>query len=97
QIMDLADEIAYGAHDLEDALSINLFSIDEFLFNLSNVSTSLSLLNSNKNSSILNKFILHASSKSCALYAISSAKSIICASIVRTFILFSLQIFLTMS
>src|SRR5699024_7060785 len=32
QIMDLADEIAYGAHDLEDALSINLFSIDEFLF-----------------------------------------------------------------
>lgn len=32
QIMDLADEIAYGAHDLEDALSINLFNIDEFLF-----------------------------------------------------------------
>lgn len=32
QIMDLADEIAYGAHDLEDALSINLFNIDEFLY-----------------------------------------------------------------
>src|SRR5699024_1481783 len=34
QIMELADEIAYSAHDLEDALSINLFSIDEFLFEL---------------------------------------------------------------
>lgn len=32
QIMDLADEIAYGAHDLEDALSMHLFSIDEFLY-----------------------------------------------------------------
>lgn len=32
QIMDLADEIAYGAHDLEDALSLHLFSIDEFLY-----------------------------------------------------------------
>lgn len=32
QIMDLADEIAYGAHDLEDALSLNLFTIDEFLY-----------------------------------------------------------------
>lgn len=32
QIMDLADEIAYGAHDLEDALSLHLFSIDEYLY-----------------------------------------------------------------
>jgi len=32
QIVDLADEIAYGAHDLEDALSLNLFNIDEFLY-----------------------------------------------------------------
>lgn len=32
QIVDLADEIAYGAHDLEDALSLNLFTIDEFLY-----------------------------------------------------------------
>jgi len=32
QIMDLADEIAYGAHDLEDALSLNMFNIDEFLY-----------------------------------------------------------------
>lgn len=32
QIVDLADEIAYAAHDLEDALSLKLFNIDEFLF-----------------------------------------------------------------
>lgn len=32
QIVDLADEIAYAAHDLEDALSLKLFNIDEFIF-----------------------------------------------------------------
>lgn len=32
QIVDLADEIAYAAHDLEDALSMKLFTIDELLF-----------------------------------------------------------------
>ncbi|TDL82080.1 deoxyguanosinetriphosphate triphosphohydrolase family protein [Peribacillus frigoritolerans] len=32
QIVDLADEIAYAAHDLEDALSLGLFNIDEFMF-----------------------------------------------------------------
>lgn len=32
QIVDLADEIAYAAHDLEDALSLKLFNIDEFLY-----------------------------------------------------------------
>lgn len=32
QIVDLADEIAYAAHDLEDALSMQLFTIDELLF-----------------------------------------------------------------
>lgn len=32
QIVDLADEIAYAAHDLEDALSLRLFTIDEFLY-----------------------------------------------------------------
>lgn len=31
QIIDLADEIAYAAHDLEDALSLKLFTIDELL------------------------------------------------------------------
>ena len=34
QIVDLADEIAYCAHDLEDALSLNYFNIDELLFEL---------------------------------------------------------------
>lgn len=32
QIVDLADEIAYAAHDLEDALSLKLFSTDELLY-----------------------------------------------------------------
>ena len=32
QIIDLADEIAYVSHDLEDTLSLKLFNIDEFLF-----------------------------------------------------------------
>ncbi|MBN8209379.1 dNTP triphosphohydrolase [Bacillus sp. NTK071] len=34
QIVDIADEIAYAAHDLEDALSLKLFNIDEFIFEL---------------------------------------------------------------
>lgn len=34
QIVDLADEIAYCAHDLEDALASNYFTIDEFYFRL---------------------------------------------------------------
>jgi dGTPase len=32
QILDLADEIAYAAHDLEDALRQGFFSIDELLY-----------------------------------------------------------------
>ncbi|WP_314482369.1 dGTP triphosphohydrolase [Streptococcus cristatus] len=37
QIVDLADEIAYCAHDLEDALASNYFTIDEFIFRLKNI------------------------------------------------------------
>ena len=32
QIIDLADEIAYAVHDLEDALSLGYFNTDEFCF-----------------------------------------------------------------
>lgn len=32
QIIDLADEIAYAVHDLEDALSLGFFNIDEFCY-----------------------------------------------------------------
>jgi len=32
QIMDLADEIAYAAHDLEDALRMKYFTVDDILF-----------------------------------------------------------------
>nr|WP_032527985.1 dNTP triphosphohydrolase [Streptococcus mutans] len=35
QIVDLADEIAYCAHDLEDTLAEHYFTIDEFIHNLS--------------------------------------------------------------
>ncbi len=35
QTMDLADEIAYAAHDLEDCLSQNLFTIDDLLYEFS--------------------------------------------------------------
>ena len=36
QIVDLADEIAYAAHDLEDALGNNVFTIEELLNEMSN-------------------------------------------------------------
>lgn len=39
QVVDLADEIAYCAHDLEDALASNYFTIDEFYFRLENNDT----------------------------------------------------------
>ncbi len=32
QIIDIADEIAYAAHDLEDALSMKLFTIEELIY-----------------------------------------------------------------
>lgn len=32
QIMDIVDEIAYAAHDLEDALKMNYFTVDDILF-----------------------------------------------------------------
>ena len=30
--MDLADEIAYAAHDVEDSLKINIYTIDDLLY-----------------------------------------------------------------
>lgn len=39
QIVDLSDEIAYAAHDLEDALSMNLFTIDDLLYEFMLLST----------------------------------------------------------
>ncbi len=36
QIMDLSDEIAYAAHDLEDALSTKFFNIDDLLYEFRN-------------------------------------------------------------
>jgi|TARA_R100000501_G_C2616790_1_gene110299 dGTPase len=35
EIMDLSDEIAYAIHDLEDALGLNYFTIDELLYEFS--------------------------------------------------------------
>lgn len=35
EIMDLADEIAYAAHDLEDALSFNMISLGEIVYEFS--------------------------------------------------------------
>lgn len=32
QIIEIADDIAYAVHDLEDALALGLFTIDEFLY-----------------------------------------------------------------
>lgn len=36
QIMDLSDEIAYAAHDLEDSLRLKLFNIQDLLFEFKN-------------------------------------------------------------
>ena len=33
--MDIADEIAYAVHDLEDALKLKYFTIDELLYEFS--------------------------------------------------------------
>ena len=48
QIVDLADEIAYCAHDLEDALASNYFTIDEFIFKLENLKDNELDVNSKK-------------------------------------------------
>nr|WP_314727746.1 dNTP triphosphohydrolase [Serratia fonticola] len=47
QIMDLSDEIAYAAHDLEDALSRNMVSIEDVVyeFEISNYRCALEILN----------------------------------------------------
>lgn len=36
EIMDISDEIAYAAHDLEDCLKLKLFNIDEIIYELRN-------------------------------------------------------------
>lgn len=40
QIIELADDIAYAVHDLEDALSLGLFTIDDILYEYSKEMTS---------------------------------------------------------
>lgn len=47
QIMDLSDEIAYAAHDLEDALSRNMVSIEDIVyeFEISEYSSALEVFN----------------------------------------------------
>lgn len=37
QIVDLADEIAYACHDLEDGLNNNLFTLDDIIIELNNI------------------------------------------------------------
>lgn len=37
QIVDIADEIAYAVHDLEDALSLKYFDLDEFTYDMKKV------------------------------------------------------------
>ncbi len=32
EVMDLADEIAYAAHDLEDAIRLKYFTIDDLIY-----------------------------------------------------------------
>ncbi len=59
QIIEIADDIAYAVHDLEDGLSLRKFNVDEILFLLKEGE----MKNKNNSSKCLKSFLWHCPSK----------------------------------